>query len=162
MAGREDSHRLAELRRLFTYEGWANRETLGALGAAGSAPPPAALARMAHLVGAGRLWLGRLLGEPPAAVWPRLSLAECRAEWEALDRRWDAYLAGLAPADLEAAIPYVNSAGEVWSSTVGDILLHVVLHGAYHRGQIAADLRAAGLEPAYTDFIEAVRRGRLD
>ena len=161
MADLGDHRRIAELRRLFTYEGWANRETLGTLGAAGSAPPPAALARMAHVIGAGRLWLGRLLGEPPAVVWPRLSLAECRTEWEALDRRWDAYLAGLAPADLEAAVPYVNSAGEAWSSTVGDILLHVVLHGAYHRGQIAADLRAAGLEPAYTDFIEAVRRGRL-
>jgi uncharacterized damage-inducible protein DinB len=41
------------------------------------------------------------------------------------------------------------------------VLTHVVLHGAYHRGQIAADLRAAGLEPPYTDFIEAARRGEI-
>ena len=152
--------RLAELRRLFAYEAWANRRTLAALAAAAD-PPPAALARMAHVVGAGRLWLGRLLGEPPAVVWPALDLAGCRAGWEELERRWEIYLAGLAEADLAAYVDYVNSRGEPWSSTVGDVLTHVVLHGAYHRGQIAADLRAAGAEPPYTDFIEAARRGEI-
>ncbi|HEY6147556.1 MAG TPA: DinB family protein [Thermoanaerobaculia bacterium] len=39
--------------------------------------------------------------------------------------------------------------------------MHVVIHGGYHRGQIAAELRAAGFTPAYTDYIEAVRRGRV-
>jgi uncharacterized damage-inducible protein DinB len=152
--------RPSELRRLFAYEAWANRRTLAALAAAGD-PPPSALQCMAHVVGAGRLWLGRLLGEPPAVVWPALDLAGCRAGWEELERRWDAYLAGLAEPDLVAHVDYVNSHGEPWSSTVGDVLTHVVLHGAYHRGQIAADLRAAGREPPYTDFIEAARRGEI-
>jgi len=44
---------------------------------------------------------------------------------------------------------------------VGDILTHVLLHSAYHRGQIAVDLRAAGLTPAYTDYIHAVRQGKI-
>jgi uncharacterized damage-inducible protein DinB len=154
------SDRLADLRRLFAYEAWANRETLAALAAAAD-PPAAALSRFAHVVGAGRLWLGRLLGEPPAVVWPALDLAGCRAGCADLERRWEAYLADLAPADLARVVSYVNSRGEPWSSTVGDVLTHVVLHGTHHRGQIAADLRAAGAEPAYTDFIEAVRRGHL-
>jgi len=153
--------RLADLRRLFAYEAWANRRTLDALAAA-PAPPPAALAWMAHLVGAGRLWLGRLLDEPPAVVWPALDLAGCRAEWDHLDLRWRAYLAALTPAALAGEVSYVNSKGEPWSSRVDDVLTHVILHGAYHRGQIAADLRAAGAAPPYTDFIEAVRRGYLD
>jgi len=156
----EPANRLADLRRLFAYEGWANRRTLAALAAA-AAPPPAALSRMAHLVGAGRLWLGRLLGEPPAVVWPALDLAACHAGWDELELRWQAYLAALTPPALAATVPYVNSKGEPWSSRVGDVLTHVVLHGAHHRGQIAADLRAAGAEPPYTDFIEAARRGYL-
>jgi DinB family len=35
--------------------------------------------------------------------------------------------------------------------------MHVVMHGTYHRGQIAAEVRAAGGAPEYTDFIHAVR-----
>ena len=37
--------------------------------------------------------------------------------------------------------------------------MHVLMHSAYHRGQIALEMRAAGMEPAYTDFIQAVRQG---
>jgi uncharacterized damage-inducible protein DinB len=33
--------------------------------------------------------------------------------------------------------------------------MHVLLHSAHHRGQIAFELRASGQEPAYTDFIHA-------
>jgi hypothetical protein len=32
------------------------------------------------------------------------------------------------------------------------------MHGGYHRGQIARQLRAAGREPPYTDYIEFTRR----
>ena len=40
--------------------------------------------------------------------------------------------------------------------------MHVLMHSAYHRGQIAADMRAAGLTPAYTDFIHSVRQGFVE
>jgi uncharacterized damage-inducible protein DinB len=56
-------------------------------------------------------------------------------------------------------VTYTNSKGEVWTSGVEDILTHVTIHSAYHRGQIASDLRAEGHTPAYTDFIHAVRQG---
>jgi uncharacterized damage-inducible protein DinB len=59
-------------------------------------------------------------------------------------------------------VSYVNSKGEPWTNRAEDILLHVVFHSAYHRGQIASDMRPAGLQPAYTDFIHAIRSGKLD
>jgi uncharacterized damage-inducible protein DinB len=40
--------------------------------------------------------------------------------------------------------------------------MHVIMHSAYHRGQIAADTRAAGFTPAYTDFIHAIRNEFVD
>jgi uncharacterized damage-inducible protein DinB len=40
---------------------------------------------------------------------------------------------------------------------VEDILLHTCLHGAYHRGQIARDLRQAGDPPEPTDYIAFIR-----
>jgi uncharacterized damage-inducible protein DinB len=33
------------------------------------------------------------------------------------------------------------------------------MHSAYHRGQAALEMRAAGIQPAYTDFIHGVRQG---
>ena len=63
--------------------------------------------------------------------------------------------------DLTAQASYQNSKGEKFSSRQADILMHVVMHGAYHRGQIAAAIRAAGSEPAYTDFIHCIRQGFL-
>ena len=149
-------------RRLFAYEDWANREALASLAAA--APPPArSVKALAHIAGASGLWLGRLRhAEKPAAVWPDLDLAWCRAALEDLGRLWTAYLTELTPAGLEETVSYVNSKGEPWTSRIDDILTHVVLHSSYHRGQIAADTRASGQSPAYTDYIHARRQGFVE
>jgi uncharacterized damage-inducible protein DinB len=70
--------------------------------------------------------------------------------------------AQLPPASLDGKVEYRNSKGEPWSSRVEDMLTHVLFHSAYHRGQIALQMRAAGNEPAYTDFIHAVRNGFVE
>jgi uncharacterized damage-inducible protein DinB len=150
-----------DIRRLFEYDGWANREALLSLTDAGS-PPPAARKRLAHIVAAEVLWLARLERRPsPLAVWPELSLSQCATWLGDVERDWKRYLEGLTPARLAERIEYANSKGESFASTVEDILTHVVIHSAYHRGQIAADVRAAGRQPAYTDFIHAVRTQRI-
>jgi uncharacterized damage-inducible protein DinB len=149
-----------DLKRLLAYDDWANRETLASLEAIDS-PPPGSVKLLGHIVGAEQLWYGRLRGDKPGPVWPALSLAECRATLDELSRLWADYLDALAPADLGRAVAYVNSKGEPWTSRVGDILTHVVLHSSHHRGQIASDIRAAGHAPPYTDYIHAVRQGFL-
>ena len=68
-------------------------------------------------------------------------------------------MAASSEIDLAKSVSYQNSKGENWSSRKGDIIVHVVMHSAYHRGQIATDMRAAGLTPAYTDFIHSIRQG---
>jgi uncharacterized damage-inducible protein DinB len=148
---------LARIRRLLRYDEWANREALA------SAGPPRALRLMAHVLGAEWLWLHRLRRTPPAApVWPEWSAEECAVQAGRLPAEWTAYLADVDEAGLATAVEYVNSTGERWSSTVEDVLLHVVLHSAYHRGQVAAEVRAQGGRPAYTDFIHAVRQRRVE
>jgi uncharacterized damage-inducible protein DinB len=52
-----------------------------------------------------------------------------------------------------------DNQGESFINAIEDILQQVITHSAYHRGQIATDLRSAGFTPAYTDFIHAVRNG---
>ena len=39
------------------------------------------------------------------------------------------------------------------------MLLHVVLHSSYHRGQVATAVRRDGAAPAVTDYVHATRRG---
>ncbi|MSR47401.1 MAG: damage-inducible protein DinB [Planctomycetes bacterium] len=143
------------------YDGWANREILASLRPL-PAPPARALALLNHVVGASRLWLARLQGTPsPCAVWPQWTLAQCSAEVGALRERWRRWSAPLVPDALEAMITYTNSKGERYTSRVADVLTHVALHGAHHRGQLLAELRAAGHLPPYVDFIHATRTGAL-
>jgi uncharacterized damage-inducible protein DinB len=152
---------IGHLRRQIDYDAWANRETLRSLEAAkGDAAGP--LRVFAHVLGAEQLWLGRVGGFPAKApVWPELTLADCERQLADLARRWTALFSGLDGAWLAEPVRYVNSKGEPWTSTVVDIVQHVVLHSAYHRGQIAAALRSVGDTPAYTDFIHCVRSGAL-
>jgi uncharacterized damage-inducible protein DinB len=114
---------------------------------------------MAHIVGAEYLWLARLEGESaPLAVWPDLGVEACREKAAALARLWPELLEAHRNS-LDDTISYTNSQGEAWTNTVEEILTHVTIHSAYHRGQIASDLRAASMAPAYTDYIHAVRQG---
>jgi uncharacterized damage-inducible protein DinB len=151
---------MTDWKRLFAYDAWANRETLASLRAAGDGSPERARRRLAHVIGAQRLWLARIesgAGSPPE-VWPDLTLDEIAAEIGELGARWSLLVTGLDEIELARTVTYVNSKGEPWSSSVRDVLLQLILHGGQHRGQIASDLRDAGFTPPYTDYIEAIRR----
>jgi uncharacterized damage-inducible protein DinB len=152
--------------RLYAYDAWANHEVLANLKTAPE-PPARVLKFIAHILAAERLWLGRLLGrleeeKQAFPVWPTLTLGACEAMAADLSRLWKNYLEATTEADLAKPVSYRNSKGEAWSSRPDDILTHVAMHSAYHRGQIAADMRSAGFTPAYTDFIHSVRQGFIE
>lgn len=151
---------ISDFRRLFSYNDWANRETIKCLK---QTLPPRSLKFIAHILAAEKLWLERLQGKPQSLpVWPDFTLSQCQEHADELPRLWRNYLEESAPAGLSRSVQYKNSKGEPWSSRESDILMHVIVHSAYHRGQIASDMRAAGLSPAYTDFIHAVRQGFVE
>jgi uncharacterized damage-inducible protein DinB len=107
------------LHRLFTYDDWANRETLASLERASKASERAKKL-MAHIVAAERLWMDRMAGRPQrTAVWPELSLAECRGQLDLLQKDWQQFFAGHA-AKLSAEFNYKNSEGENWSNRIED------------------------------------------
>jgi len=152
--------------RLFAYDHWANRECLRAISAGGSASG-GIVSRAAHILSAEKLWLERIRQEKQSLpVWPSSTIEECLALAEEMSAAWSEYLTGFAAGGLhegfQEKVEYRNSKGELWSSRVEDVLMHVLLHSAYHRGQIALEMRTAGLEPAYTDFIHAVRQGFVE
>jgi len=137
--------------RLLEHARWADARVFAALG---PDAPADAVRLFAHLAAAAVLWWTRIEARPaPLPVWPDLSPDEAQRH---LDAAYDA-LVTFADGDLSAPVSYVNSKGEAFTSTVGDILLHVAQHGAYHRGQIARAFRQAGQTPPYTDFIQFAR-----
>ena len=148
--------------RLFAYDDWANREVLASLQAL-KAAPPRSLKFLAHILSAERLWLERLrVQKQTYSVWPDFSLEQCGLEAAELPVLWKTYLGSLKEDGLIRGLTYKNSKGESWASQKQDILMHVIMHSAYHRGQIAADIRAAGFIPPYTDFIHALRQGFVE
>jgi uncharacterized damage-inducible protein DinB len=153
---------IEHIRRLFSYDDWANREILSCLQGLPAAPPRS-VKLLAHILSAEKLWYERLqLQKQTYPVWPDFSLEHCKLEVKELPQLWKAYLQSLKEDGLTRLLSYKNTKGEGFSSSKQDILMHVIMHSAYHRGQIAADVRAAGFVPAYTDFIHAARQGFLE
>ena len=147
------------LRREFAYDEWANKEVLNAIRAAGSANQRS-LQLMSHILAAELVWLERLKQQPQSVpVWPQPDLAQCEAQAAKLGGQWLEFLDLITAGDVSQSISYKNTKGEQWTSTIVDVLTHVVMHSAYHRGQIASHMRANGQSPAYTDFIHGVRQG---
>lgn len=148
-----------EVRRLFKYDSWANSQVAHAL-ANSKSPPPKSLKWMCHIIAAESLWLARVKRQiATMPVWPEFSAVDALRELDIVVRAWQEFVDGLHDVTLGSTCEYANSKGEAFANTLGDILVHMLTHSAYHRGQIAADMRAAGLEPVYTDFIHAVRQG---
>ena len=150
---------MTDFPRLFAHMAWADRRLLRLLRDAPAAPTPAVLRLLAHVVGAERIWLLRLRGEDsaPQPVWPELALEEMEALAEANAAGYARLVAGLDGRAPDEQVAYRNTQGTEFRTRVADVLLHVALHGSYHRGQIAAAVRAAGVEPASTDYIVFVR-----
>jgi uncharacterized damage-inducible protein DinB len=143
--------------RLFGHIEWANNSVIASLRAAQS-PRKKDLELYAHILGAEHTWLSRINGTTARfAVWPMLSLDECESLSRENVSAFNDLASRLTPALLDKSITYRNSAGDQFTSTIEDMLTQVAMHGSYHRGQIAASLRAAGDTPSPTDYIAFIR-----
>lgn len=143
--------------RLFDHVEWADQRALQSLRALAE-PPPKGVELMAHILGAERVWLSRIEGvQSSLAVWPQLSLDEAERVLRENAEGFRRILSRSPSAGLQQPITYRNSAGDQFTSTVEDMLTQVVTHGSYHRGQIAALVRAAGAAPNPTDYIAYIR-----
>lgn len=148
---------MEQLRRLMDHLAWADARVLEGLRAS-PGTDPRALELFAHVLGAEHVWIARLTRQTPSvAVWPLLTLEGCTrvsAENVVALRR---IVAAATPESLDSTVRYTNSAGRTYDSRIEDILLHIALHGAYHRGQVALIVRMASGEPAPTDYIGFIR-----
>jgi uncharacterized damage-inducible protein DinB len=154
-----------QYRRWFEYELEAHRKTLDSLrGVAadrnGSDEWQRAVQLFAHLIMTRQVWLFRMGGPvaEPTDYFPEgKSIDELAAMAEASAVAWSSYYEGLTSEELARVCDYVRSDGVGFRNSVEDTLVHLFGHSFYHRGQIAALVRAMGGTPAATDYIFSVR-----
>jgi uncharacterized damage-inducible protein DinB len=75
-----------------------------------------------------------------------------------VDDWYVSYVGSLSDSDFEQPVDFVFTSGKPARMRRAEILLHVCLHGTYHRGNAGAVLQLKGLTPSpdsITDFLEA-------
>lgn len=143
----------AGIERMYEHMVWADRRLMGLT------LPADAQRLFAHVLAAERVWLLRLRGQRTERepIWPTLERGDVERLAAENHAGYAELLADVTEEDLSAVIEYRNQTGREYETAMRDILVHVAMHGAYHRGQIAARVRDSGGEPVNTDFITFVR-----
>lgn len=138
--------------RLFAHMAWADGQILSILDAADPRMDES-IVLFAHLVAAEHIWLSRIRSIDLGSFgpWTALSLPEAARLASGNASGWTALVDG--PLEMERIVSYRTTKGDPMSTALGDILLHVALHGSYHRGQIATRLRRLEIAVPPTDFV---------
>jgi uncharacterized damage-inducible protein DinB len=139
------------LRMHLDYTFWANARALETV--RDLSPDDPAFRTLLHVFEADRIWLSRTTAAPrtaladPGETWTADTLTQA---WDRVANGWRNWVAGIG--DVQARLHYRNLAGQEQSVELWEMVLHVVNHGSYHRGQVATMLRQAGRQPVATDF----------
>jgi len=116
---------------------------------------------LVHIYQADSAWFGRIHGNPDSQTStypPKPDLNGLATDWLPLLDSAVAWSAKLSDADWAAVIHYKDSRGTQHETPLLPIILHVVNHGSYHRGQVSSLLRQAGITPPNTDLINFYRQ----
>ena len=145
-----------QLRELFRYNDWANRRTVVALKENDCEP---ARRILAHLLTTEQEYFERLYGKDSTGFdfWPDLSVAECGSLAQEIGERYERLIRGFDENGLDLTARYRTSGGLPYENTFREMLAHVLLHSATHRGGLIVKLRDAGFEPPKTDHIIYLR-----
>lgn len=144
------------LRGLFSYNDWANRRVIVAMKGLASAK---SLSILAHLLVTEKEYYERLYGKDSTGFdfWPDLSLEDCGELAKKNADRYEKLLRRFEDEGLDVRTRYRTSEGVWHENTYRELLTHVVIHSAIHRGNIVLKLREDGIEPPKTDYIIYLR-----
>ena len=140
--------------KLYQYNDWANKKILEIVSSNENFPEKA-LKYFSHLLIAEKTWRTRIKDEEiqQNGVWYDIPRNELK-DWVNENTAGYFEIINNPPGgNFETKIDYKNTKGVEFSTLLIDILAHVSTHSAYHRGQINAALRNAGIEPVSIDYI---------
>src|SRR5437660_2196017 len=141
---------MTDLAKLIAHTVWANGEWITFVDA-NFPSDEYLLTRLSHILLGEQAWFERIAGATvDRNVWRTTTLPHLRELHAEHAIGYQELLAG----DLGRVTAYTRFTGEEYQSPVSDILLHLTLHGAHHRGQIATYVSKQGKPPINTDYIQ--------
>ena len=160
------------IQSLFAQKSWANNELFNVLAAVPTAEHAesvhTAVRTLNHIYVVDRIFRAHLLGEPHAYkatntdVTPELD--ELQFAVAETDAWYESYVSNLSSDQSSESVAFVFTDGDAGMMSREEILLHVVTHGAYHRGNVGQVLKSISIAPPrdlYTKFLhvsEPLRR----
>lgn len=142
------------LKTYLEYNLWANRIITGYLEKAGEEKLditiensfPSIRKTWYHLWDAQGVWILRLEGKE-VTTWPSRDFnGTMREAMDQFIKSSERLLELGSQLNPETIITYKNMAGKEFTSKVWHILMHVVNHGTYHRGQLVTMFRQTGMK----------------
>ena len=110
---------------------------------------------LVHCMAAQWIWLSRWRGESP----PRIENHEDYPSRDSVLLRWPLvhsaltdFLGTQTPKSLARDIQYRTSKGELYALPLGDLMLYVIDHSTYHRGQLNTMIKKAGGQTANVSY----------
>jgi len=147
---------------LYDHMMWADAQARASIAGMPQSPiRDRAVSLYAHIAAVEHAWIARFEQRTPEHTqWPAWPI-EAASELAASSGQGLHAIATTAGSEgLYDAITYQNRDGIECRNSLWEILMHIVLHGAYHRGQIALLVREGGGIPASTDFSTYLRERR--
>jgi uncharacterized damage-inducible protein DinB len=149
---------LNELRTLVDYHYWARDRLLQAvepltadqLAFTIASSFPSVHETLVHLWGAEVIWLRRWEGDSPTELPAGDSvadLASIRRVWAEEETKLRALLERLGENGVARPMEYRTFDGKPYVQPFWQMLVHLVNHGSYHRGQVTTMLRQLGVPP---------------
>jgi uncharacterized damage-inducible protein DinB len=146
------------LRYLFQYKAWANNELLSALAGIGgeSRIMPLAIKALSHTYVVDQIFAAHLRRKPHSFTSANLSqmpnLRDLSTDIRAGDREYVDYASTLDRDHLAEHIDFAFTDGAPGRMSREEMLMHVITHGAGHRGQVSALMLLNSLTPANDGF----------
>jgi uncharacterized damage-inducible protein DinB len=152
------------LQTLFGYKAWANEELLTVLGGIDASAHPTVVHTATRVLNHARvvdsIFKAHLSGGPHGYTATNTqdtpTLQALGAAMREVDAWYVAYVADLDAKSLHERLRFTFTDGDAGLMTREEILLHVIAHGGYHRGQAGQVMRGASVAPPrdlYTRFL---------
>jgi uncharacterized damage-inducible protein DinB len=160
---------MSHLHRLASYNLWANKKICKFILDAGDSIADETIKSSFHSIrktlyhtwDAQVIWSKRLHGDP-ANTWPSHnftgSLSEAASLFIESSEDYVRFTEKMNDSAAESIITYKALDGTAYVSSVEEIIMHVMNHGTFHRGQLISMLRIAGADQlGSTDMIRFFR-----